>query len=58
MAFYQIRFTKTLNLKKLKAAGIATMTRPDLDRNNFSYLPRFWDAIGSRPLYRVTMALN
>ena len=39
-------------------AGFAIMIRAGYDRDNFTDLPRLWDSIGSRPLYRVTMALN
>ena len=39
-------------------AGLAIMIRAGYDRDNFTDLSRLWDSIGTRPFYRVTMALN
>ena len=39
-------------------AGLAIMVRAGMDRDNFTDLHRLWDPIDSRPLYRVTVAMN
>ena len=34
------------------------MIRAGLDRDSFTYLPRSWNPIDSKPFYRIPMALN
>ena len=48
---------KDLTVEKVEAV-IAIMIRPGLDRDIFTYLPRLWDPIDSRPFYRIIIALN